>query len=365
MTVRVVPPFARLDEDDDFVTWEDIPEEPPRQGMVRRVSSHGAFESWVDERLTKRHRRPAWLLKKSNRPGRELDYLRSASPVIPKAVGFRPYGEDPYRKWRHLLQTAPHYAPENHHTISFEELEAQPQGSPVHLEQQLSNVVSKRHNWFFVNPLPQLIFRLLVLGSTISSLAIATTLYRTHWWYTASNPWETAQRGQVILAMSVDSLSVPYVFYMTFDDVFGAPLGLRRPIIKVSLTLLDLFFIILKAASASLAFQALETSSEELNLNLVRALAACILTGLVFWVANFTISLLRIIERLGGMEKGRKIMEKGRRKMRLRQPTMMNGSATMNEKVTPNGNVNGNRNGIANATNGRRFSRPISISKKR
>jgi hypothetical protein len=324
MTIRVVPPFARLDEDDDYVTWEDIPDQPPRQGMVRRVSSHGGFESWVDERLLKRHRRPAWLLKKGNRPGRELDHLRSASPVIPKAVGFRPYGGDPYARWRHLVRTSPHIMPEHHHTITLDELHSQPQGSPIHLEHELSNVVPKRHNWFFVNPLPQLIFRLLVLGSTISSLAIATTLYRTHWWYTSRSTYELAQRGQVILAIVVDSSSVPYVFYMTFDDIFGAPLGLRRPIVKVSLTLLDLFFIILKAASTSLAFQALETTSTDLNVSLVKALAACLLTGLVFWVVNFTISLLRIIERLGGMEKGRKV--------RLSQS---NGSA--NTKMVANG----------------------------
>ncbi|KAK9417753.1 hypothetical protein SUNI508_01510 [Seiridium unicorne] len=307
MSVRVVPPFARLDEDDDFVTWEDIPEEPPRQGMVRRVSSHGGFESWVDERLMRRHRRPAWLLKRGNRPGRELDYLRTNSPVIPKAVGFKPYGGDPYTRWRHLIRTSPRVVPEHHHTITLDELHAQPQGSPVYLEQELSTVHKKRHNWFFVNPLPQLIFRLLVLGSSISSLAISVTLYRTHWWWATLSAYELAQRGQVILAIVVDSLSVPYVFYMTFDDIFGAPLGLRRPIIKVSLTLLDLFFIILKAASTSLAFQALETTTVDLSIPLVKALAACLFTGLVFWVVNFTISLLRIIERLGGLEKGRKV----------------------------------------------------------
>ncbi|KAH6659578.1 hypothetical protein BKA67DRAFT_544927 [Truncatella angustata] len=317
MTVRVVPPFARLDEDDDYVQWEDIPDEPPRQGMVRRVSSHGGFTTWVDARQVKRHRRPAWMLKRGDRPGRELDHLRTATPVIPKAVGFRPYGGDPYARWRHLIKTAPHIMPDHHHTITLEELNEQPQGAPTDLEQQLSAVQPKRHNWFFVNPLPQLIFRLLVLGSTISSLAMATVLYRTHWWWRSTDSYELAQRSQVILSITVDSLSIPYVFYMTFDDVFRPPLGLRRPIIKVSLTLLDVLFIILKAASTALAFQALETSTPTLNQALVRALAACLFTGLVFWVVNFTISLLRIIERLGGMEKGRKIpspQKNGKRK---------------------------------------------------
>lgn len=304
--INVVPPFARLDEDDDYVSWEDLPAEPPRQGLVRRVSSHGAFETWVDERQMRRHRRPAWMLKRGDQPGRELDYLRTNSPVIPKAVGFRPYGGDPYARWRHLVHTSPHIGPEHAHTITLEELYAQPQGAPMQLEQQLSTVQPRRHNWFFVNPLPQLIFRLLVLGSTISSLSIAITLYRTHWWYTSTSTYENAQRGQVILAITVDALALPYVFYMTFDDIFGAPLGLRRPIIKVALTLLDLFFIILKAASTSLAFQALEMTSGVLNLPLVKALATLLLTGLAFWVANFTISLLRIIERLGGLEKGRR-----------------------------------------------------------
>lgn len=299
------------------MSWEDLPAEPPRQGLVRRVSSHGGFESWVDERQIRRHKRPAWMLKRRDRPGRELDYLRTNSPVIPKAVGFRPYGGDPYARWRHLVHTSPRVRPEHTHTITLEELNTQPQGASIHLEQQLSTVVAKRHNWFFVSPLPQLIFRLLVLGSTISSLSIAITLYRTHWWYTSTSVYENAQRGQVILAITVDALALPYVFYMSLDDIFGAPLGLRRPIIKVALTLLDLFFIILKAASTSLAFQALETTSGVLNLSLVRALAALLLTGLVFWAINFTISLLRIIERLGGLEKGRKPQfpqEKSKRK---------------------------------------------------
>lgn len=292
-------------------TTASITTTTPRPGMQHRVSQDG-YEEWVDERLLKSHKLPPWMRKRPDRPGRRWDHLRSNEPVI-LGTGYRPPGVDPYAKWRNFMQDT--YMPpatRDYEVVTYDYLRSLPQGQDtVHVEIP-SNKPTRRHrfctgwlwNWILRHPLAQLVFRLLVLGSTISSLAASTSLYRDAPWASSVSKEGGAERNQIIMATIVDCIAIPYILYMTWDDFAGKPLGLRPPVQKITLTLFDLFFIIWKSASTALAFQTLEIRSDADTQALATGLAALLLVGLISWVANFTISVLRIVERLGGVEEG-------------------------------------------------------------
>lgn len=174
----------------------------------------------------------------------------------------------------------------------------------------------KLGNFVLRHPIAPLIFRLIVLLTTISALGLATVIYRRERDpdIVGSNRPETSQ---AIVAIIIDSVAIPYILYMTWDEYTGKPLGLRNPAQKVSLTLLDLIFIVLKSASTALAFEALVYHSgdgkarsprgraqEVESLDLARGLAALTLVGLIAWILNFTISVFRLAEKLGGIENG-------------------------------------------------------------
>jgi hypothetical protein len=295
-------------------TTASITTTTPRPGMKHRVSRDG-YEEWVDERLHKAHKLPPWMRKRADRPGRRWDHLRSNEPVI-LGTGYRPPGVDPYAKWRTFMHDS-YIPPEtrDYCVMPYDYLRSQPQGQDmVHVDVP-SNKPTRRQrftgrvwNWILRHPVAQLVFRLLLLGATMSSLAASTSLYRDGPWLTNSAPEDEAvgdaERNQIVVAVVVDCIAIPYILYMTWDDFTGKPLGLRPPVQKIALTLFDLFFIIWKSASTALAFQTLEIRTDGRTQSLAAGLAALLLVGLVSWVANFTISVLRIVERLGGVEEG-------------------------------------------------------------
>lgn len=114
----------------------------------------------------------------------------------------------------------------------------------------------------------------------------------------------SAERTQAIVAIIVDSLAVPYITYMTVDEYVGKPIGLRSANQKISLILMDLFFIVATAASATLAFETLvyHSPAGDATRQYNAALAAFILIGLVAWIMNVVVNVFRLVERLGGGE---------------------------------------------------------------
>jgi hypothetical protein len=92
---------------------------------------------------------------------------------------------------------------------------------------------------------------------------------------------------------------------MTWDEYTGKPLGLRPPTQKISLILMDLFFIIFKSISTTLAFEALvrhNTLANLLELRYSQALAAFQIVSLISWTLTFTVNVFRLVQRLGGGE---------------------------------------------------------------
>lgn len=113
-----------------------------------------------------------------------------------------------------------------------------------------------------------------------------------------------SERTQSIFAIVVDCVSIPFNGYMIWDEYTGKPLGLRSATSKMSLILLDLFFIIFKSACTALAFEHVvyHQFGDQDILGLSEGLASVMLLGLVAWTANLTVNIFRVVERLGGRE---------------------------------------------------------------
>lgn len=162
-----------------------------------------------------------------------------------------------------------------------------------------------------MHPLVPLGFRLTVLTTSIIALGLSASIFR----LTRSSPFAQSPSG--IMAIVVDAIALPYIGYITWDEYTGAPLGLRAPKTKMRLVLLDLFFIIFESANLSLAFEAITDEdsacsmsisgigSQDVDPNLcrqVKALAAILFVALVAWGLTFTVSIVRLVQRVGGRE---------------------------------------------------------------
>jgi hypothetical protein len=297
--------------------------------LARRLSKDG-FEDWVDKRQLRQSRVPQLLRKRADRPGRRWDHLRTAEPVI-IGTGYRPPGSDPYAQWRDMIHSTWYgrLPGEESEIVSDEYLHQLQPGldnevkAPYHPRDPKPVLASRKQRfmsrfWDFMlrHPITPLIFRLLVLSTTIAALAVSVNIYNSANSARIVGGSENrslieAEFSQSIVAIAVDAIAIPYIMYMLWDEYTGKPLGLRPPVQKISLTLLDLFFIIFKAASTALAFQVLVSKvisatddSQVLSYHLARSLAALMLVGLIAWVVNFTISVFRLVERLGGVDDG-------------------------------------------------------------
>ena len=124
------------------------------------------------------------------------------------------------------------------------------------------------------------------------------------------------QQPSTYMAFIVDSVATLYLFYITWDEYFSKPLGLRRSRDKMRLLFLDLIFIVFSAANLSLAFSTLldrqwacyQDSPYNSN-NQQAAQSVCVndadlcqrqqtLTGLLLivlltWLMTFAVSVLR------------------------------------------------------------------------
>lgn len=148
--------------------------------------------------------------------------------------------------------------------------------------------------------LAPLLFRLVVLITSIIALSIAAKIFEIE----DRDEGDTAEETQSLVAIVVDCVAVPYICYMVWDEYTGKPLGLRSVKSKISLILLDLFFIIFKSASTALAFESLvyHNLTDSAVRALSKALAAFMLIGLMAWTMNFAVNIFCTVERLGGGE---------------------------------------------------------------
>lgn len=161
--------------------------------------------------------------------------------------------------------------------------------------------------WYFVmrNSIIPLMFRLTVMITSILALGIAARIFVLE----AGLDSDSAERTQAIVAVVVDCVAIPYIAYMIYDEYTGKPLGLRSAVSKMSLILLDLFFIIFKSASTALAFESVVYHNlKQADIRAFsKVLAVFQLVGLIAWDMTFTVNIFRTVERLGGGEDDSKV----------------------------------------------------------
>lgn len=165
------------------------------------------------------------------------------------------------------------------------------------------------------NPFIPLVFRLIVFIFAMIALALGGSIHHITDDYNAQHPGKIKQGPSTLMAIITDAVALVYIVYVTYDEYFNKPLGLRSARDKIRIVLLDLFFIVFQAANLSLAFQGLSDTAEGCKSNpggppgsegnvdssiceRQRALASVLLIALIAWLMTFTVSVLRLVERM-------------------------------------------------------------------
>lgn len=166
------------------------------------------------------------------------------------------------------------------------------------------------------NPLVPLFLRVLILMMSAAALALAVLIYI----YLRRKYQDVyvTQQPSTIFAIVVQCFAVVYVVYIAYDEYLGKPLGLRNPLGKLKLLMLDLLFIICLLANMSLAFYLLyddqwvcqDDNTQALQAMGIyyptvsflcrrqKALASFLLMVLCLWVIAFAISIIRVVDRV-------------------------------------------------------------------
>lgn len=162
------------------------------------------------------------------------------------------------------------------------------------------------------NPYVPLTLRTIMFVLSVIALGMACSIF-VHSRH--ARPLPITQQPSTIMAVVVQTCALVYIVYITYDEYSGKPLGLREPKAKMRLIMLDLLFIIFSCANLALAFNTLYDPtwtchwSDDISNNFSvpynfsicsrqRALASLLFLILVSWVATFTISIFRLVERV-------------------------------------------------------------------
>lgn len=158
------------------------------------------------------------------------------------------------------------------------------------------------HHSLLRSPIVPLILRLTVWCFSLAALALGGSIQY------LSGKYGHPQGPSGLMAIIVDAVALVYLIYITWDEYSSKPLGLRPPIAKARLILLDIFFIVFDSANLSLAFETLSSirgscTVAEVNSKIApkndlicdrqKALASVLLIALIAWLMTFSISVLR------------------------------------------------------------------------
>ncbi len=167
------------------------------------------------------------------------------------------------------------------------------------------------------NPIVPLVIRLTVLTFSTLAVGIGGWLHLA----SASNP-QCVDRSSTLLAIGFDAVAIVYILYITWDEYTSKPLGLRSPQAKLRLIFCDLIFIAFDSANLSLAMESVTDQRQRCSVPMeerdvrptsasttmefcprsicVRqeTLAGVLFVALVAWMLTFSISTLRIVERV-------------------------------------------------------------------
>ncbi|KAK4099331.1 hypothetical protein N658DRAFT_560437 [Parathielavia hyrcaniae] len=279
------------------------------------VYEHPAVLGLEGARTSKARLRKFLTRKDGSERGRKWDHLRSAEPVIvPRFT--RAAQESQWRSY--VLSSRYGRLPNEEAQILDPEVldKLQPGlNGPVDVpdlygamgrKPTRTRVLYKRL-WRIMlrHPLVPLAFRLTVLLTSIVALALGVKIYQLE--HKNGENDGSSELAQAIVAIVVDTVAIPYIGYMTWDEYTGKPLGLRATTQKISLVLMDLFFIIFKSASTALAFEALiyHNSGDRETRQYSQALASFQVIGLMAWSLTLSVSVFRLVQKLAGGDDAR------------------------------------------------------------
>lgn len=186
-------------------------------------------------------------------------------------------------------------------------------------DEKRADLVPSLKRIFVINPLVPLLLRICIIFFSGCALGLASTIFEF-----SNNEYEGVkimQQPSTIMAIVVQCCAIVYVCYISYDEYSGKPLGLRDPLGKMKLIMLDLLFIIFSSANLSLTFNTLyddgwvcqsDTRSRGQDdyvpavdsiCQRQRALAAFLFMVLCLWVLTFTISIIRVVDRVSVAQK--------------------------------------------------------------
>ncbi|CCE81378.1 Piso0_001278 [Millerozyma farinosa CBS 7064] len=183
-------------------------------------------------------------------------------------------------------------------------------------DEKRADVVPFLKRLFVQNPLIPLFLRILIIIFSVCALALACVIFR--YSRRTYEGTKVEQQPSTIMAIVVQCFAIVYVIYIAYDEYSGKPLGLRNPLGKMKLIMLDLLFIIFSSANLSLAFNTLNDDEWVCKSNnqpalahfgiyypkvaaicdRQRALTSFLFLVLCLWVLTFTISIVRVVDRV-------------------------------------------------------------------
>ncbi|RKP31193.1 hypothetical protein METBISCDRAFT_14618 [Metschnikowia bicuspidata] len=179
------------------------------------------------------------------------------------------------------------------------------------LDEKRRDLAPRLQRLFVINPLVPLFLRILMLIFSSCSLGLAVTVF-TNLRQTFNNIQIPQQPGTVF-AIVVQSFAIVYIVYIAYDEYSGKPLGLRDPLGKLKLIMLDVLFIIFCSADLSLAYSSLFDTgwvcraqpgpgANRITVGFLcrqqRALVFFLLMVVFLWLLTFAISIIRVVDRV-------------------------------------------------------------------
>ncbi|KAG0671057.1 hypothetical protein C6P45_001344 [Maudiozyma exigua] len=160
-----------------------------------------------------------------------------------------------------------------------------------------------------------LTFRIFITILSLVSLGLAVRIFQNSDANIPKIDGKIPQEPSTIMAICVNSIAVFYTIYIAADEFSGQPIGLRNPLSKLKLILLDLLFIIFSSANLALAFntrydQQWVCTTEYMESGLYKfpkisyicrkqkALSSFLFVLLFMWVGVFSISIIRVVEKV-------------------------------------------------------------------
>ncbi|KAL9597558.1 MAG: hypothetical protein Q9219_005060 [cf. Caloplaca sp. 3 TL-2023] len=293
LVVRTVPTWVHVLEDDEENGSQPATRLLPPSPPTAQVAQHHYQSS---DQSSSRPKPPR---------GRLHDHERDSVPPLPRG-----YPSEHISRWRAFANASayPTITSEGGEIVTHEWLAQNGAdytkpwmaGAGEEDAEMARGFKAKRKVWWkrlqrtiIRSPMIPLVLRSIVWVFSLVALAVAASLHH--------EPDDASTE----MAIIVDAIALVYLLYITYDEYSGKPLGLRSARAKMRLIFLDLFFIVFDSANLSLAFEAVQDANPcpdnakiKESCHRQNTLASVLLIALIAWLLTFSISVLRLVERV-------------------------------------------------------------------